>query len=86
MKIVFTKKAWNEYISWENEDKRILNKLNTLIEDIVRNGNKGLGKPEPLIGDLTGFWSRRLTVKDRLVYTIEDDSVIIVKCRNHYGN
>jgi toxin YoeB len=83
MKIVFTKKAWNEYISWENEDKRILNKLNTLIEDIVRNGNKGLGKPEPLIGDLTGFWSRRLTVKDRLVYTIEDDSVIIVKCRNH---
>ena len=86
MKIVFTKKAWNEYISWENEDKRILNKLNTLIEDIVRNGNKGLGKPEPLIGDLTGFWSRRLTVKDRLVYTIEDDSVIIVKCRNQYGN
>ncbi len=86
MKIVFTKKAWNEYISWENEDKRILNKLNTLIEDIVRNGNKGLGKPEPLIGDLTGFWSRRLTVKDRLVYTIEDDSVLIVKCRNHYGN
>ena len=86
MKIVFTKKAWNEYISWENEDKRILNKLNTLIEDIIRNGNKGLGKPEPLIGDLTGFWSRRLTVKDRLVYTIEDDSVIIVKCRNHYGN
>ena len=59
---------------------------NTLIEDICRNGNEGIGKPEPLTGNLTGFWSRRVNDKDRIIYKIDDDNVYILACRYHYSD
>ena len=70
MNKVFTKNGWEDYIYWQTEDKKTLKKINKLIEDICRNGNSGIGKPEPLLGDLSGFWSRRINEKDRLVYRL----------------
>ena len=66
------------------EDKKTLKKINALIEDICRNGNQGIGKPEPLTGNLAGFWSRRINDKDRLIYQIDDENVYILACRYHY--
>ena len=63
-----------------------LRKINSLLEDIKRNGNEGIGKPEALSGDLTGFWSRRINDKDRLIYKIDDENVYILACRFHYGD
>ena len=60
-------------------------KINSLIEDVCRNGNQGIGKPEPLTGDLAGFWSRRINDKDRLIYQIDDENVYILACRYHYS-
>ena len=81
MNKVFTKNGWDDYIYWQTEDKKTLKKINKLIEDICRNGNSGLGKPEPLLGDLSGFWSRRINEKDRLVYKIDEQNVYIISCR-----
>ena len=64
MNKVFTQNAWADYIYWQTEDKKTLKKINKLIEDVCRNGNSGLGKPEPLLGDLSGFWSRRIKKTD----------------------
>ncbi len=80
----FTDNAWKDYIYWETEDKKTLKRINKLIEDICRNGNDGIGKPEPLSGDLSGFWSRRINDKDRLIYKIEGDDVCILACKYHY--
>ena len=63
MNKVFTKNGWDDYIYWQTEDKNTWKKINKLIEDLCRNGNSGLGKPEPLLGDLSGFWSRRINEK-----------------------
>ena len=63
-----------------------LRKINSLLEDIKRNGNEGIGKPEALSGDLAGFWSRRINDKDRLIYKIDDENVYILACRFHYGD
>ena len=68
MNKVFTQNGWEDYFYWETEDKKTLKKINALIEDICRNGNQGIGKPEPLTGNLTGFWSRRINDKNRLIY------------------
>lgn len=67
MNKVFTKNGWADYVYWQTEDRKTLKKINQLIEDIARNGNEGIGKPEPLTGNLTGFWSRRINDKDRLI-------------------
>ncbi len=80
----FTDNAWEDYLYWVNNDKKILKKINALITDIERNGNDGLGKPEPLKHDLTGFWSRRITDEHRLVYKLSEDTIHIVQCRYHY--
>lgn len=80
----FTDIGWNDYLFWQKEDKKILKKLNQLIKDIERNGNDGLGKPEPLKGNLSGYWSRRIDHTHRLVYKIDNDNIYIVKCKNHY--
>lgn len=84
MNKVFTKNGWEDYIYWQTEDKKTLKKINKLIEDICRNGNSGIGKPELLLGDLSGFWSRRINEKDRLVYKIDEKNVYIISCRYHY--
>ena len=84
MNKVFTDLAWKDYLYWEQTDKKVLRRINQLIEDIDRNGHEGLGKPEPLRHELQGFWSRRIDNEHRLVYCIRDDMICIVQCRYHY--
>lgn len=86
MKIVFSKIAWEDYMSWQSEDKKVLKKINTLIKDIQRSPYEGIGKPEPLRYDLAGFWSRRIDLEHRLIYQIEEDEILIYACRYHYDN
>ena len=76
--------AWDDYLYWQGQDKRTLKKINSLIKDIDRNGYKCKGKPEPLKGNLSGYWSVRIDQKNRLVFRLEDDSLEIVQCRTHY--
>ena len=80
----FTDLAWEEYLYWEQTDKKILKRINLLIQDIERNGNEGLGKLEPLRHELQGFWSRRIDAEHRLVYMVENETIYIVQCRYHY--
>lgn len=84
MKIIFSKHSWEEYLGWQRENKRILKRINQLIKDIQRSPFEGIGNPEALKYDLTGFWSRRIDREHRLVYRIFQDEVIIYSCRYHY--
>lgn len=84
MRITFSKNAWEDYLSWQKEDKKILKKINVLIKDIQRTPFEGLGKPEALKYDLAGFWSRRIDLEHRLVYQFHDGEVLIYSCRYHY--
>ena len=86
MNKVLTKNGWEDYIYWQTQDKKTLKRINTLIEDISRNGNEGIGKPEPLKGNLSGYWSRRIDDKNRLVYRIDDKNIYILACRYHYSD
>ena len=86
MNKLFTPNVWSDYTCWQKEDKKTLNRINELIKDIDRNGmNNGIGKPEPLKGDLRGWWSRRIDDTNRLVYKIEENDVVILSCRFHYS-
>lgn len=85
MNKLFTEHGWVDYVYWESEDRKTLRRINQLIEDIERNGNVGIGKPEPLHGDLSGFWSRRINDKDRLIYCIDGENICILACRYHYA-
>lgn len=69
---------------WQSQDKKTLKRINLLIKDCLRSPFEGLGKPEPLIGDLSGFWSRRIDEKNRLVYEVTDSAITILSCRYHY--
>jgi len=83
----FSIRGFSEYTEWQNKDKRTLKKINQLILDIVRNGNSGIGHPEPLKGNLSGYWSREIDEKNRLVYRIFDDGrVEVYQCKGHYGD
>ncbi|HJA53411.1 MAG TPA: Txe/YoeB family addiction module toxin [Candidatus Massiliomicrobiota merdigallinarum] len=84
MMVVFTQNGWEDYLYWQTEDKKTLKRINKLINDISRNGNSGLGKPEPLKGNLSGYWSRRIDDVNRLVYKIDTENVYILSCRYHY--
>ncbi len=84
MNKMFSDSAWDEYLYWQTEDKKILKKINELIQDIERNGNEGLGKPEPLKHELAGYWSRRITDVHRLIYSIDESTIFIANCRGHY--
>lgn len=86
MNKAFTDIGWEDYLYWQTEDRKTLRKINTHLKDIERNGNEGIGKPEPLTGDLSGFWSRRINQKDRLIYALEMDQIIIIACRYHYDD
>ena len=88
MRIIFSDNAWDDYQYWVSNDGNTLARLNSLIEQCRRNPFKGTGKPEPLKGDLQGWWSRRITTADRLVYRVEgkgsDQRLEIAQCRFHY--
>ncbi|MEI7501637.1 MAG: Txe/YoeB family addiction module toxin [Bacteroidota bacterium] len=84
MKITFSQNSWEDYSSWQGEDKKILKKINSIIKDIQRNQYKGLGKPEPLKYDLAGLWSRRIDREHRIVYKVINDELLIYSCRYHY--
>ena len=84
MRKVFSDEAWEDYVYWQTEDRKILRKINELIRDVERNGNEGLGKPESLKHELAGFWSRRITDVHRLIYQIDEDTLYIAGCRGHY--
>ena len=79
-------KAWSDYCAWQSQDKKTLKRINKLLEDIRRNGYQGIGSPEPLKDDLSGCWSRKIDEKNRLVYTIENDTIFILQCGSHYGD
>ncbi len=78
--------AWEDYLYWQTQDKKMLKRINQLVKDIRRNPFEGIGKPEPLKGNLTGFWSRRIDDEHRLVYMVEDNRIIIISCKGHYTN
>jgi len=80
----FTPKAWEQYISWQQLDRKKLQKINLLIRDILRSPFEGAGKPEPLKGDFRGFWSRRIDEEHRLVYSYERETLTIIACKYHY--
>lgn len=80
----FSSYAWEDYTGWQIEDRKVVKKINDLLKDIERNGNEGLGKPEALKHDLSGYWSRRISEKDRLVYRIVEDTIYIIGCKGHY--
>lgn len=77
-------KAWEEYIEWNKENKKVVKKINELIKDIERNGNTGIGHPEPLVGNMSGYWSRHITDGNRLVYKIDGEHLYIISCKTHY--
>ena len=82
--ISFSNKAWGEYLYWQNQDKKTLRRINTLLQDILRNKYEGIGKPEPLKGNLSGLWSRRIDEVNRLVYRINNEYIEIFQCKGHY--
>ncbi|MEO7124878.1 MAG: Txe/YoeB family addiction module toxin [Nakamurella sp.] len=84
MKLRWDESAWEDYMWWQGQDRKTLRRINTLLADIVRHGNDGIGKPEPLRHGFQCYWSRRITDEHRLVYKIADDEVRIAACRYHY--
>jgi toxin YoeB len=84
MKLIFDQQAWEDYQYWIETDKKILKRINKLIKDIQRNPYDGIGDPEPLKYDWSGFWSRRITKEHRLVYGVESNVIVIAQCRFHY--
>ncbi len=83
-KLAWTDEAWSDYLYWQGQDKKTLKRINKLIEATLRVPFKGMGKPEPLKGNLAGFWSRRIDDTHRLVYAVEDEYPTILACRYHY--
>lgn len=86
MKKTWDEIAWNDYLYWQTQDKKTLKRINALIKDIDRNGYDGIGKPEPLSGNWSGYWSRRIDEQNRLIYKITEDTLKIAQCRTHYGD
>lgn len=84
MKVIFHEQAWNDYLYWQQQDSKMLIRLNGLIKECIRAPFDGTAKPEPLKGQLSGWWSRRLNREHRLVYRIEEDQILIAQCRYHY--
>lgn len=84
MRLLWEESAWADYLYWQRQDKKTLNRLNQLIRDMQRSPFEGIGKPEPLRGDLAGWWSRRIDGTNRIVYRQEGDNLIIASVRDHY--
>lgn len=86
MRLLWEEKAWEDYCYWQSQDKKTLKKINALIRDIQRNRTVGIGKPEALKADLSGWWSRRIDDVNRIVYREKDGAIIIASCKGHYDN
>jgi toxin YoeB len=84
LKIIFSESAWEDYLYWQQADKRVLKRTNELIQAIQRDPFQGIGKPEPLKYGLSGYWSRRINDEHRIVYKVQDDALLIAQCRGHY--
>jgi toxin YoeB len=84
LKVTWTLAAWEDYTYWQTQDKKTLKRINALIKDTLREPFDGIGKPEPLKENLSGFWSRRIDDTNRLVYCIEEKSLVVIACRYHY--
>ncbi|MFC6379860.1 Txe/YoeB family addiction module toxin [Tatumella terrea] len=84
MKLTWSEEAWEDYLYWQDTDKKTVKKINELIKDVSRTPFEGKGKPEPLKHNLAGFWSRRITSEHRFVYAVSDESLLIASCRYHY--
>ena len=85
MLLVWDENAWDDYLWWRAQARKVLKRINTLLLDILRNGNEGIGKPEALEHDFAGYWSRRITDQHRLIYKIYGNEIRIAACRNHYS-
>ena len=89
MKLLWSKDAWEDYLYWQDNDADVLRRINAVLQDIRRNSVRGIGKPEPLRGDLSGWWSRRITGDHRIVYRVsgsgEEQRLEIISCRYHYS-
>ena len=84
MKLIFSAHAWDDYLYWQKTDKKTTTRINTLIRDIQRMPYEGIGKPEPLKHGLAGYWLRRITDEQRIVYKVENDAILIAQLRYHY--
>lgn len=84
MRLVFTELAWQDYLWFQEQDRQLLKRINQLIKDALRTPFDGLGKPEPLKADLSGYWSRRINDEHRLVYGVTKTDLVIISCRYHY--
>ena len=84
MKKIWSDKAWDDYLYWQTQDKKTLKRVNQLVQDIERNNFEGIGKPEALKGNLSGFWSRRIDDANRLIYRINGEFIDILSCKGHY--
>jgi toxin YoeB len=84
MILSFADDAWSDYLYWQQQDKKVLKKINRLIKEIERNPFEGIGEPEPLKYNWSGYWSRRITIEHRLVYKVLDEQILIAQCRYHY--
>jgi toxin YoeB len=84
MIITWAEKAWDDYLYWQQTDKKILNRINVLLKDIARQPYEGIGDPEPLKYNWSGYWSRRIDREHRLVYKAADEEIVVVQCRYHY--
>ena len=84
MRLVWDERAWQDYLYWQTQDRKILKRINALLNDIQRNGNDGIGKPEALKYGFRGYWTRRITDEHRLIYRVTDDQILIAQCRYHY--
>ncbi|MEX5285793.1 Txe/YoeB family addiction module toxin [Selenomonas sputigena] len=81
---IFSRTAWSDFMEWVKEDRKIARKVDALLNDIERNGHEGIGKPEALRHDFAGYWSRRITEKDRLIYRFDDNNIYIAACKGPY--
>lgn len=86
MNKMFSDNAWQDFLLWMREDRKTAKKIASLLADIERNGNEGLGKPESLKGNLSGYWSRRISEKDHLIYRFDETTIYIAACKGHYGD
>lgn len=84
MKLIFSDEAWEDYLYWQEQDRRVVARINRLINETRRDPFKGTGKPEPLKHALAGFWSRRINDEHRMVYKVEEDALLIAQLRYHY--
>lgn len=86
MRLLWEESAWEEYTYWQMQDKKTLKRINALIKDIMRSPFEGIGKPEALKENLSGFWSRRIDEANRLVYQEKDGAIIVASCKGHYDD